>query len=98
MKNKLIKLSAIAVLLASSNLYAGDRYVCKHGDKERVIAVEYKYPDKKLPCKVTYLKDGTTTDVWSALNVTGYCEQKAEAFAQKQTDLGWACSKDGEEK
>jgi hypothetical protein len=45
-----------------------------------------------VPCQVVYTKeDGTTQNLWSAENVEGYCEQKADEFAEKQRGWGWDC-------
>ncbi|GKT12380.1 MAG: hypothetical protein ISEC1_P1358 [Thiomicrorhabdus sp.] len=93
MNNKWIKLLATVVLLTSAGAFADETYVCKHANKERLISITYEKQASQLPCKVTYQKDGLTSELWSAKNVRGYCAKKAESLVAKQTGWGWACNK-----
>ena len=45
----------------------------------------------ELPCEVQYTKDGATQVLWRASTETGYCEDKAAQFAEKQRGWGWQC-------
>jgi hypothetical protein len=63
---------------------------CQRGDGVRIIEVVYPQ-DTALPCEVHYTKDGQNSVLWRASNETGYCEEKAAAFAEKQRGWGWQC-------
>jgi hypothetical protein len=78
-------------MMASSAL--ADTYICKHGDKERVISVVYEKEGQPVPCKVVYTKDTGVETPWNAQNQAGYCEEKAAAFVEKQRTWGWTCEK-----
>lgn len=79
-----------SVLLAAVPAHAGMKSVCTHGEQIRVIEVVYQ-GDSNVPCDVVYTKDTGASVLWSAQNESGYCEQKAEEFTQKQRDWGWNC-------
>jgi hypothetical protein len=80
-----------AVLLATvPAAQAGMKSVCNHGDQTRVIEVVYPQGGV-VPCDVVYTKDSGASVLWSAQNESGFCEQKAEAFVQKQRGWGWHC-------
>ncbi len=89
---KTITLAACATAVMASSAWA-DTYVCKHGDKERVISVVYEKEGQPVPCKVVYIKDTGTETPWNAQNQAGYCEEKAAAFVEKQRGWGWTCEK-----
>ncbi len=91
---KTITLAACAASLMASSAWA-DTYVCKHGDKERVISVVYEKEGQAVPCKVVYIKDTGTETPWNAQNKAGYCEEQAAAFVEKQRSWGWTCEKQG---
>lgn len=74
------------------NAFAEERYVCSHGDAERIIEVVYLSTDAPVPCEVTYSKEGNQQTLWSAQNEAGYCESKAQELAQKQAGWGWSCT------
>lgn len=83
-------LLASVLLAAVPAAQAGMKSVCSHGDQTRVI--EVVYPQGGLvPCDVVYTKDNGASVLWSAQNESGFCEQKAEAFVQKQRGWGWNC-------
>lgn len=63
---------------------------CQLGEAVRIIEVVYPQGGE-LPCEVQYSKDGATSVLWQANNETGYCEQKAAEFAEKQRGWGWQC-------
>ena len=89
---KTITLAACATAMMASSAWA-ETYVCKHGDKERLISVVYEQAGQAVPCKVVYVKDTGTETPWNAANLAGYCEEKAAAFVEKQRAWGWACEK-----
>ena len=88
-------LSAFFVLLFSfyslNHAVADEVYSCKHANKERMISVIYSDQDVKLPCEVQYAKEGATQTLWRASSQVGYCEEKAQAFLEKQRGWGWVC-------
>jgi len=81
---------ATSMILAVSSAHAGMKTVCTHDSQTRVIEVVYSGPEV-VPCEVRYTKEEGTQVLWSAQNATGYCEEKAEAFVEKQRGWGWNC-------
>lgn len=91
------KLVTFCLLISSSMIvssaFADETYLCSSGQNERVISVVYQDQGEKVPCEVQYQKDDTTETLWDAKSEVGYCEEKAQAFVQKQLDWGWQCDK-----
>ncbi|MFT7220529.1 MAG: hypothetical protein ACI8Z1_002146 [Candidatus Azotimanducaceae bacterium] len=83
-------------LLASSAQWSAEtmagpgEYVCRDGNKQRIISVEYPHKGWWVPCRVKYEKpaEGITTYPWQAEATPGYCEDKAEYLAQKLSGFG----------
>ena len=93
---KAISLVAWSLLFVSSPLLAGDVYVCKQGSQERHIGITYANEGLAVPCQVNYIKeDGMSQGLWDAQNEEGYCERKADEFAEKLRGFGWDCTKQG---
>ncbi|WP_430460543.1 hypothetical protein ACQUQU_15170 [Thalassolituus sp. LLYu03] len=88
MKNILLA-SALLALIPAAN--AGIKTTCTHGQETRIIEVVYS-GESTVPCEVQYTKSEGTSVLWSAQNMTGYCEQKAEEFVTRQKDWGWDCA------
>ena len=80
----------------SFNIFAQQAYICKHGELIRAIEIVYTTADKTLPCKVTYRKSTGTRTFWSTKTEIGYCESKAEEFANKKRNKGWTCTEQSE--
>lgn len=94
MMKKITLLASVAcALFASSNALAVNNYeyTCSSRLETRVISVEYENTDSQTPCQVFYAKNGTKKMVWQASQQTGYCENKAQAFVDKQIGWGFAC-------
>ena len=74
--------------------------ICRHGHQARRISIQYDQAGKAVPCHVIDAKDdgaeGKT--LWSAKVKEGYCESKAQDFAQKLQTFGWKCSDAGKSK
>ena len=87
MCNQIVKYGLAIFIGFSGSAYAGDMVICTHGGNERVISVVYQDPSSKVPCEVQYQKQGELTTLWRATAQTGYCEEKAQGFVQKQ--IGW---------
>jgi hypothetical protein len=85
-------LVASIMLLLSITAFANERFVCSHGDQQRVIEVVY-LSDGPLPCEVTYDKGMGAEVLWSAQNTEGYCESHAKEFVEKQEGWGWTCTR-----
>ena len=79
-------------LILSFNAFAQQAYVCKHGEVIRSIDIVYATPEKVIPCKVVYKKSTGSQTFWSTETEIGYCESKAEAFANKKIYEGWTCT------
>ena len=93
---KTIKLLAIsASLFTSVTAMAADNFLCTNAGSERSVKVIYQTPGVAVPCEVQYTKDGVSQTLWTAENMTGYCEEKAQAFADKLSGWGWQCSEAG---
>jgi len=92
MCNQMVKYSLAILISFSGSAYADDTVVCTHGGKERVISVVYETPSSKVPCEVRYQKEGELKTLWRATAQTGYCEEKAQGFVQKQISWGWQCA------
>ena len=76
--------------------FAGDvsaDTVCRVGEIERIIGVDYQTPTAVVPCKVRYFKvnDNDLSFPWSAQQEPGYCEARAAALVEKFASLGWTC-------
>jgi hypothetical protein len=78
-------------LLFCSNVFAGEKYVCTHGDAMRIISVSYEDDQNKIPCEVNYDKGEGVQTLWSAQSEIGYCETKAQEFVEKHESWGWSC-------
>ena len=68
---------------------------CTHNNLVRTVSIEYA-DSGGLPCFVNYTKETEgeeTRSLWSADNLEGYCEDKAEEFVAKLTSWGWDCTK-----
>ena len=89
---KRIILVFIITLCLFSTAHANEEYICTHGNSERLISVVYLSEQAKLPCEVQYTKNGETQILWNAMNQQGYCEEKAQAFVEKQRGWGWQCT------
>lgn len=87
-----MKALTLLMLASCCSALAADNHTthCQLGDAVRIIEVVYPQ-GTELPCEVHYTKDGQDTVLWRASNETGYCEQKAANFAEKQRNWGWQC-------
>lgn len=89
--NKYLAITLFSTLAASSvQAIENQKTVCAHGSQTRVIEVAYT-TENNVPCEVRYSKEEGTQTLWSASNLSGYCEEKAAAFVEKQKGWGWAC-------
>lgn len=96
MKKLTVLCIVISLGLLASNAVAAVTYTCTHGTQERIISIVYQDQMAKIPCEVRYQKDGVTETLWRAQNLVGYCEEKAQAFVEKQRGWGWTCTEAGE--
>ena len=83
----------LAALLFAPPLYAT---TCSQNGMTRQIVIVYAHPGQDVPCEVVYEKPNRhnqiqTMTLWRADNEAGYCEQKAQEFAEKLQSLGWQC-------
>lgn len=71
-------------------------YQCSLNGMTRRIEIDYANAGSSVPCSVNYYKDteqpNEVSTLWHANNVEGYCEERAEAFAQKLNSWGWSCT------
>ncbi len=91
MKKLTVLCLVISVALLAGNAFADVTYTCTHGSQERIITIVYQDQAAKVPCEVTYQKEGGTETLWTAQNQVGYCEEKVSAFLEKQRGWGWDC-------
>ena len=91
----MIKSTVLTILLITlSTVAAGvgaDAYICRHHEAVREIEVVYDSPGQTVPCRVVYRKAEGERTLWSASAQTGYCEEKAQTFVDKQRGWGWSC-------
>lgn len=66
-------------------------YSCEKRGETRQIGVSYGKAGKVVPCAVHYIKGGSDQVLWQAQTQEGYCEAKAEEFAELQRQNGWQC-------
>jgi|TARA_Y100000310_G_scaffold338011_1_gene426538 hypothetical protein len=92
------RLVLFSILLVCNPIRAADNYsyVCSHDGNERRIEVVYLSEDKRVPCEVRYIKDSAAKVLWNARQQEGFCESKAESFAEKQKSWGWSCNRSDE--
>jgi len=71
-----------------------NKYTCTLGDLTRRVEVVAE-PGVSVPCEVHYYKDdempGERQVLWSAQNEQGFCEARAQEFAQQLSGWGWNC-------
>lgn len=70
-------------------------YECSMQKAKRKVLVAYEKEGSKVPCKVNYLRDASSTDAKVIFNATleeGYCEKKASEFVEKLKSSGWTCT------
>ena len=93
--NKVRSLTTLSacLFLSMNSLANTDAYTCVKGDEKRIISVVYNTPGQAVPCDVFYEKASEGLTLWHAENETGYCEQKAADFAEKQKSWGFICEK-----
>lgn len=92
-----MKLLILPCCLVSLSLAAAENQltVCQMDQVTR--SIEIMYPQGgDLPCEVHYRKDGADQLLWQAENDSGYCEQQAAAFIEKQRSWGWQCTTDSQ--
>ena len=87
---KLIALTSLTLLASSAIAIENSKTVCTHDAETRVIEVVYT-GEGNVPCEVQYTKSTGTQTLWNAQNAEGYCEEKAQAFVEKQRGWGWNC-------
>ena len=66
-------------------------FSCEKRGEVRQIGVHYSSKSKVVPCEVHYIKGGSDQVLWQAQTQQGYCEAKAEEFAELQRQNGWQC-------
>lgn len=85
---------AITLAMAPASVLA-NTWSCTNNNLVRTVSIEYA-DSGGLPCYVNYTKEAEgaeTQSLWSAENLEGYCEEKAEEFVAKLTSWGWDCTK-----
>lgn len=73
-------------------------WTCEHNGLIREVSIRSDGTNA-VPCTVEYSKitEGIEAQtLWSAENVEGYCEQKADDFIAKLSSWGWQCTQDPE--
>jgi hypothetical protein len=73
----------------------GDKSLCKNGDQQRRVQVEYYADNTNVPCEVHYYKHSEQPDMgqvlWRAANEVGFCEKKMAVFLDELSSSGWEC-------
>ena len=92
---KLIRATTLtsAVLLALPFSAFAESWSCRHDNDVREIHIVQE-TDAAVPCSVVYKKltEGVEDQVlWTANNDASFCQEKAQAFVDKQIGWGWTC-------
>jgi hypothetical protein len=66
--------------------------VCKNGKLTRRIEIVATTAGKKVPCEVHDKREAADKVIYKAERQEGYCEEKAKAFAEKLSGMGWTCA------
>ena len=73
-------------------------YECTLDGMTRRVVVERSGPET-VPCEVAYYRvdeaPGERQVLWNAVNEVGYCESRAESFADQLEGWGWRCQTGG---
>lgn len=81
--------------IGQESMRSGDKLLCKNGNQQRSIQVEYYTEDKSVPCEVHYYKDTEQTGMgqvlWRAANEAGFCEKKMAVVVGELSGSGWEC-------
>lgn len=81
----------IALLWACAVAAENQQFTCTNGAEKRVITVVYEVPNQNVPCRVDYEKPQSLETLWTAKSAIGFCEEKANAFLEKQRGWGFSC-------
>jgi hypothetical protein len=94
MSEKVWLTTLLAAFSVPATALAADNYRCTNGDLVRRVEILYE-PGRAVPCEVQYYKDteapGAPQVLWSAQNLSGYCESKTAAFIEQLESQGWTC-------
>jgi hypothetical protein len=86
---------AFTSAMGQESLRFGDKSLCKSGDQQRSVQVQYYAEEKNVPCEVHYYKEteqpGMGQVLWRAANEVGFCEKKMAVFLNELSDSGWNC-------
>ena len=81
--------------IGQESMRRGDKSLCKNGDRQRSVEIQYYEQEKSVPCEIHYYKDtenpGMGQVLWRAANEAGFCEKKMAVFIKDLSDLGWDC-------
>jgi|GEM_PF-1362266 len=84
--------------IGQESMRRGDQSLCKNGDQQRRVHVQYYEPEKQVPCEVQYYKDteqpGMGQVLWRAAKEVGFCERKMAVFVKDLSDSGWDCQEE----
>lgn len=90
--NGLAALCSSIAFTGASAIAADGPIMCKQGKAERSVSVEYPEAGKKIPCEVKYKRaEGDERSIFRANAQEGFCESKAQEFAEKLKGMGWDC-------
>jgi hypothetical protein len=88
-------LVCVIVLLPGPAAYADatphTRTVCTSGSATREIVVWVGNSHSPAECHVDYIKDGATSQLWSAHQDESFCARNAEQLKRRLTGAGFAC-------
>lgn len=81
--------------MGQQSIRRGDKLLCKNGNQQRSVQVEYYTEDESVPCEVHYYKDTEQPDMgqvlWRAANEAGFCEKKMAVVVDELSGSGWEC-------
>jgi len=84
-----------AAAMPTESAATASKFTCALQGLVRRVEIAYATDGTGIPCDVNYYKDsespGEVSTLWSAQNIEGYCEQKANEFVNKLESWGWSC-------
>ena len=91
----MIRLIFLFLICSTSSIAIANDFVCRSGNEQRLISVEYEHKGWQVPCRVKYEKpaDGSVSYPWNAQASPGYCEDRAKFLVSKLENWGWDCTR-----
>lgn len=90
---KLFCVAALTVAGTSLSIANEQTFSCELDGEARGVVVSYG-EQNRLPCEVSYFKQGNAKTLWRAENEVSFCGERAQELIAKLERNGWACQLD----